>query len=252
MAPRKRADGKGEQPTESLTVTANPSMRLTRAAARLASQNSGGDSEAAPPAAAVPSKKKSSKTERDTVSKKKEDEKATESVESKLAVVDEKRKEAAEAEDEAEVAAEPPKKKGKKVKSPAVSKKGETTSESGESKRSVEEEKGKAVVVGEWEIDDGERDSGVRAPSKTIIIEHCKQCNSFKTRAFQVKEGLEKGVSGITVQVNPAKPRRGCFEIREEGGDKFISLLDMKRPFKPMKDLDMQQVIADIVDRIQT
>lgn len=86
---------------------------------------------------------------------------------------------------------------------------------------------------------------------KTVIIEHCKQCNSFKTRAIQVKEGLEKGVSGIKVQVNPEKPRRGCFEIREDGGEIFISLLDMKRPFKPMKDLDMNQVIKDVIDKIK-
>ncbi|KAK9280009.1 hypothetical protein L1049_013694 [Liquidambar formosana] len=89
------------------------------------------------------------------------------------------------------------------------------------------------------------------AGSKTIVIEHCKQCNSFKTRAIQVKNGLESGVSGITVLVNPDKPRRGCFEIREEGGEKFISLLDMKRPFSAMKALDMAQVISDIIDKIK-
>lgn len=32
-----------------------------------------------------------------------------------------------------------------------------------------------------------------------------KQCNSFKTRAIQVKEGLEKRVAGINVLVNPDK-----------------------------------------------
>ncbi|BBG95407.1 selenium-binding protein [Prunus dulcis] len=69
-----------------------------------------------------------------------------------------------------------------------------------------------------------------------------KQCNSFKTRANQVKGGLEKGVPGITVLINPDKPRRGCFEIREEGGETFISLLGMKRPFKPMKDLNMEEI----------
>ncbi|XAR69628.1 hypothetical protein NMG60_11001304 [Bertholletia excelsa] len=89
------------------------------------------------------------------------------------------------------------------------------------------------------------------AKTKTIVIEHCKQCNSFKTRAILVKDGLEKGVSGITVLVNPEKPRRGCFEVREEGGQKFISLLDMKRPFKPMKELDMDKVISDIVNKIK-
>ncbi|KAI3453686.1 hypothetical protein Pfo_010349, partial [Paulownia fortunei] len=56
------------------------------------------------------------------------------------------------------------------------------------------------------------------AAAKTVIIEHCKQCNSFKTRAIQVKNGLEKGVAGISVVINPEKPRKGCFEIREEGG----------------------------------
>ncbi|KAL8266825.1 hypothetical protein R6Q59_004169 [Mikania micrantha] len=87
--------------------------------------------------------------------------------------------------------------------------------------------------------------------SKTIVIEHCKQCNQFKVRAVKVKNDLEKAVSGINVLVNPEKPRRGCFEVREEGGKKFISLLDMKRPFAPMKALDMDAVISDIIDQIK-
>ncbi|KAH1107166.1 hypothetical protein J1N35_010934 [Gossypium stocksii] len=44
---------------------------------------------------------------------------------------------------------------------------------------------------------------------------------------------------------NLQQPRRGCFEIREEGGEMFISLLDMKRPFKPMKELDMEKAHND-------
>ncbi|PIN06062.1 hypothetical protein CDL12_21388 [Handroanthus impetiginosus] len=109
-------------------------------------------------------------------------------------------------------------------------------------KQEVETKSPPSPVVSEPEILDGR---------KTIIIEHCKQCNSFKTRAIQVKDGLEKGVAGVNVVVNPEKPRRGCFEIREEGGDVFVSLLDMKRPFKPMKDLDMEEVISDIVEKIR-
>ncbi|KAH7524281.1 hypothetical protein FEM48_Zijuj06G0102700 [Ziziphus jujuba var. spinosa] len=77
-----------------------------------------------------------------------------------------------------------------------------------------------------------------------------KQCNSFKTRALQVEKGLLKGVPNVKVELNPDKPRRGCFEIREKDGEIFISLLDMKRPFKPMKDLDMEEVIADIINKI--
>ncbi|KAM7265535.1 hypothetical protein ACFE04_003218 [Oxalis oulophora] len=86
---------------------------------------------------------------------------------------------------------------------------------------------------------------------RAIVVEHCTQCNSFKTRAAQVKEGLENAVPGITVVLNPKKPRKGCFEIREEGGEKFITLLDLKRPFKPMKDLDMEKVISDIVEKLK-
>ncbi|XP_015885312.1 uncharacterized protein LOC107420780 [Ziziphus jujuba] len=88
------------------------------------------------------------------------------------------------------------------------------------------------------------------AAHRTIIVEHCKQCNSFKTRALQVEKGLLKGVPNVKVELNPDKPRRGCFEIREKDGEIFISLLDMKRPFKPMKDLDMEEVIADIINKI--
>ncbi|KAL4570367.1 hypothetical protein LXL04_026019 [Taraxacum kok-saghyz] len=92
--------------------------------------------------------------------------------------------------------------------------------------------------------------NGVTA-SKTIVIEHCKQCTQFRIRADKVKLGLETAVSGINVVVNPEKPRRGCFEVREEGGKTFISLLDMKRPFGPMKALDMDAVISDIVDQVK-
>ncbi|KAL3833517.1 hypothetical protein ACJIZ3_008253 [Penstemon smallii] len=86
--------------------------------------------------------------------------------------------------------------------------------------------------------------------SKKIIIEHCKQCTQFKKRAIQVKNGLEKSDVAVNVLVNPEKPRRGCFEIREEGGEIFVSLLDMKRPFTPMKELDMEKVISDIIEKI--
>ncbi|KAI3812662.1 hypothetical protein L1987_17374 [Smallanthus sonchifolius] len=87
--------------------------------------------------------------------------------------------------------------------------------------------------------------------SKTVVIEHCTQCKQFKIRAVKVKNDLESAVSGINVLVNPEKPRRGCFEVREEGGKKFVSLLDMKRPFAPMKALDMDAVISNIIDQIK-
>ncbi|KAL3645404.1 hypothetical protein CASFOL_010584 [Castilleja foliolosa] len=132
-------------------------------------------------------------------------------------------------------AADPEPPKRKKPKTVATKKKVETIAESPPSPAEQEPASERETV-----------DS-----SKTIIVEHCKQCNSFKTRAIQVKLGLEKGVEGVKVVVNPEKPRRGCFEIREEGGGIFVSLLDLKRPFKPMKDLDMEKVISDIVEKIR-
>ncbi|XP_077236782.1 uncharacterized protein LOC143878375 [Tasmannia lanceolata] len=89
------------------------------------------------------------------------------------------------------------------------------------------------------------------AEVKTIIVEACKQCHSFKVRALKVKDDLEKAVPGIVVEVNPERPRKGCFEIRDGSGKIFISLLDMPRPFKKMKDLDMDQVISDIIEKIK-
>uniref|UniRef100_A0A0E0HBG6 Uncharacterized protein n=1 Tax=Oryza nivara TaxID=4536 RepID=A0A0E0HBG6_ORYNI len=62
----------------------------------------------------------------------------------------------------------------------------------------------------------------------------------FKIRAVKVKEDLESFVPGVSV------PRRGCLEIREEGGEVFISLLNMPRPFTAMKKLDMDEVIKEI------
>ncbi|XP_023536837.1 selenoprotein H-like [Cucurbita pepo subsp. pepo] len=114
-------------------------------------------------------------------------------------------------------------------------------------------ENGKAEEVeneGE-DLDAASEKLGVEAKNRAVVIEHCKQCQSFKKRAIEVQNGLEKGVPGITVLLNPDKPRRGCFEIRSEDGEKFISLLDMKRPFTRMKELDMEEVISDIIEKIK-
>ncbi|MCE3215369.1 hypothetical protein HAX54_002106 [Datura stramonium] len=95
--------------------------------------------------------------------------------------------------------------------------------------------------------------AAVEPKSKGIVVEHCTQCRQFKIRAVKVKEELENGVPGLEVRVNPEKPRRGCFEIRVDGenGEKFVSLLDMKRPFGPMKALDMDKVISEIIEKIK-
>ncbi|XP_014503958.1 selenoprotein H [Vigna radiata var. radiata] len=133
----------------------------------------------------------------------------------------------------------PEEKKVKKAKKAKASSGGRKKKNEKEVSASVKADK-------EEEIEEDEEE----ASSKTIVVEHCKQCNQFKMRANLVKERLEKADCGVNVILNPEKPRRGCFEIRQEGGKKFISLLDMKRPFKPMRDLDMDKVISDIIDEI--
>ncbi|RZC56436.1 hypothetical protein C5167_015290 [Papaver somniferum] len=114
-------------------------------------------------------------------------------------------------------------------------------------KKKLKTEQVKPAPAAKAEEDPEDQNKG-----STVVIEHCKQCNRFKVRAHQVKAGLEDGVPGINVVINPEKPRRGCFEIRKEGGETFISLLDLKRPFKPMTDLVMEDVIADIVGKIKS
>ncbi|KAB5513637.1 hypothetical protein DKX38_027543 [Salix brachista] len=199
-----------------------------------------------------------------------------------------------------EKAAESKKKKVKtEVKEAAAAK---TTSsseaqEEGNTEEVKEEEPEADVDEGEATEEDAEEESPTGdAVTKTIVIEHCKQCNAFKTRAIQVQDGLLSAFPGISVLLNPEKvnfffsallmdtptsytegnglmqlllllselpfvgekadlwlfaPRRGCFEIREEGGETFISLQSMKRPFPPLKALDMDKVISDIIDRVK-
>ncbi|KAI3435382.1 uncharacterized protein J3R85_006110 [Psidium guajava] len=147
---------------------------------------------------------------------------------------------------------EPP--AAKKAKGAGRKKKKKATKEeesvAGEAKGGDGEDREEEVAE-DGEVEQAEVGGALDSKAKTVVIEHCKQCNSFKTRAIQVKNGLEKGVPGIIVVVNPDKPRRGCFEIREEGGEIFISLLDMKRPFGPMKALDMDKVILDIIHKVK-
>ncbi|KAK8928245.1 hypothetical protein KSP39_PZI017393 [Platanthera zijinensis] len=102
--------------------------------------------------------------------------------------------------------------------------------------------------------DEGLQASLSTAPSvlrRTIIVEACTQCKSFKERAEKVKKGLESAVPGITVKINPQKPRRGYFEITEERTEVILSLPNMKRPFEPMKKLNMDELVGDLVKRFE-
>ncbi|OMO90576.1 hypothetical protein COLO4_19050 [Corchorus olitorius] len=110
----------------------------------------------------------------------------------------------------------------------------------------AEEEGAKEDAVAEDEAVAGEGPN-----NKTVVVEHDTSCRTVKAKVSQVKEGLEKGLPGITVLLNPVKPRKGCFEVREEGGETFISLLGMQRPWNPLKALDLDEEISKIIDKLK-
>ena len=52
------------------------------------------------------------------------------------------------------------------------------------------------------------------------------------------------------VQINPEKPGRGNFIIRV-GDKEVVKLEGLKRPFPPLKALDMEKVCADTVKAVE-
>ena len=85
-----------------------------------------------------------------------------------------------------------------------------------------------------------------------IVIEACKSWGVFKRSAAKIQAILGKDHGEIAV--NPGwdnlprnekdqkcKPRKGTFEIRV-GGKPVLSLVGMKRPFKALRELDLEDV----------
>lgn len=87
--------------------------------------------------------------------------------------------------------------------------------------------------------------------SKVLIIEASKECNSIKTRAAKVQTGLKEALPDLEVLVNPDKPRKGCFEIRDKEGNIYLSLLNMPRPYNKLKSLDLDVTVEEIVAKIK-
>jgi len=53
------------------------------------------------------------------------------------------------------------------------------------------------------------------------------------------------------VEINKEKPGKGNFIIRISGIDNpIVELKEMKRPFKPLKELDMEDVIEKVLAAI--
>jgi hypothetical protein len=52
------------------------------------------------------------------------------------------------------------------------------------------------------------------------------------------------------VTINSEKPGKGNFVVRV-GGKKVVELLSMKRPFPPLKALDMKEVCANVLKALE-
>ena len=53
------------------------------------------------------------------------------------------------------------------------------------------------------------------------------------------------------MEINKEKPGRGNFVVRVEGKDEpVLELLGMKRPFKALKDLEMEDIGAQVIEAL--
>ncbi|KAL2630254.1 hypothetical protein R1flu_014940 [Riccia fluitans] len=97
-----------------------------------------------------------------------------------------------------------------------------------------------------------EKKVATKRGSAHLIIEHCKQCQSFKQRAVKIHDLVKKSVPDVEIDINPEKPRKGCFEIREAGpdGKVFLSLQGLVRPFPKLKALNIEETAQDVIAQI--
>ncbi|KAJ6361156.1 hypothetical protein OIU78_001741 [Salix suchowensis] len=124
----------------------------------------------------------------------------------------------------------------KKVKTEAVT---ATSSESQPEVNTLEEEEDEDEDEADEEDAKEESTFTGDGVNKTIVIEHCLYSLMWVKKQIHADKFFDN-------TEYRQQPRRGCFEIREEGGETFTSLLNMKRPFPPLKGLDMDEVTSII------
>ena len=70
----------------------------------------------------------------------------------------------------------------------------------------------------------------------------------FKRAASKVEKELKE--AGYTVSINATKPRKGSFVVTIEGQSKpVIELLDLQRPFKKLREFDIDAAVGSIVNK---
>ena len=83
---------------------------------------------------------------------------------------------------------------------------------------------------------------------KSVTIEACKSWGAFKSRSTKIQKGVG---SKAKVEINKEKPGKGNFIVKVSGVEEaIVELKGMKRPFKPLKELDMDDVIEKVLAAI--
>lgn len=91
--------------------------------------------------------------------------------------------------------------------------------------------------------------SAVKSTETVVTIEACKQCEAFKTRATKISKGVG---SKAKVEINKDKPGKGNFVVKVSGiAEPIVELLQMKRPFPPLKALNMDDVVQKVLNAIE-
>ncbi len=69
----------------------------------------------------------------------------------------------------------------------------------------------------------------------------------FRTKAGKIEKACKD--AGYTVTINATKPRKGAFVVTIEGKEDapVVNLLDMPRPFAKLRNIDLDQVVADLL-----
>jgi hypothetical protein len=70
----------------------------------------------------------------------------------------------------------------------------------------------------------------------------------FKRQAAVIENALSK--EGWSVSINAEKPRKGSFVVTVVGESKpAIELLELKRPFQKLRDIDLQAAVDAILSK---
>lgn len=78
------------------------------------------------------------------------------------------------------------------------------------------------------------------------LTNSCGDRSVFKKQAAVIEKALSK--EGWSVSINADKPRRGSFVVQVSGRSKpEVELLELKRPFQKLRDLDLDAVVKGIL-----